>query len=50
MEKGAIIISSLLDKEKTEKVLSQQMVSTPVTELDSDIVQKDGWNKPDFSI
>jgi hypothetical protein len=31
-------------------VLSQQMVSTPVTELDSDIVQKDGWNKPDFSI
>ena len=32
------------------RVLSQQMVSTPVTELDSDIVQKDGWNKPDFSI
>ena len=32
------------------KVLSQQMVSTPVTELDSDIVQKDRRNKPDFSI
>jgi len=32
------------------RVLSQQMVSTPVTELDGDIVQKDGRNKPDSSI
>jgi hypothetical protein len=31
-------------------VLSQQMVSTPVTELDSDIVQKDRRNESDFSI
>ena len=31
-------------------VLSQQMVSTPITELDGDIVQKDGRNKPDSSI
>jgi len=37
-------------KNAGDLVLSQQMVSTPVTELDSDIVQKDGWNKPDFSI
>ena len=31
-------------------VLSQQMVSTPITELDGDIVQKDGRNEPDSSI
>jgi len=39
-----------LDAESKTRVMSQQMVSTPVTELDSDIVQKDRWNKPDFSI
>jgi len=32
------------------KVLSQQMVTTPITELDSDIIQKDRGYEPDFSI
>jgi len=31
-------------------VLSQQMVTTPITELDSDIIQKDRGYEPDFSI
>jgi len=31
-------------------VMSQQMVTTPVTELNSDVVQKDGWNESHFSI
>ena len=32
------------------KVLSQQMVTTPITELDSDIIQKDRGYEPNFSI
>ena len=31
-------------------VRSQQMVSTPIAELNSKIVQENGWNKPDFII
>ena len=44
MEGGDIRLFTL------SRVRSQQMVSTPIAELNSKIVQENGWNKPDFII
>jgi len=41
---GDVVISKIL------KVRSQQIVTTPITELYSDIIQKDRRYEPDFSI
>lgn len=38
------------ERSEAELVRSQQMVTTPITELDSDIIQKDRGYEPDFSI
>lgn len=43
-------LTSAVYYHSASKVRSQQMVSTPIAELNREIVKEDGWNEFDFII